>query len=110
PLTKLNQEWGDLTMKIGMLAMKNRDEVGSASVDFLMYSGYVLMAYLWARMAKAAQTQLASGTNEKDFYNAKISKANFYFKRILPRTRALAESMLSGADVLMSIPEEHFAI
>ncbi|MDX5298858.1 MAG: acyl-CoA dehydrogenase family protein, partial [Gammaproteobacteria bacterium] len=46
PLMKLNKEWGDLTMKIGMAAMKNREEVGSASVDYLMYSGYVVLGYL----------------------------------------------------------------
>ncbi|PJF38606.1 MAG: acyl-CoA dehydrogenase, partial [Phototrophicales bacterium] len=51
PLAKLNKEWGDITMKIGMAAMQNRDEVGAASVDYLMYSGYVCLAYFWARMA-----------------------------------------------------------
>ena len=40
PLVKLNKEY-DLTMKLGMSAMQNRDEVGAASVDYLMYSGYV---------------------------------------------------------------------
>ena len=59
PLAELNKEWGDLTMKIGMAAMKNREEVGSASVDYLMYSGYVVLAYLWARMAKVSQDALA---------------------------------------------------
>ena len=43
PLAEINKEWGDLTMKIGMAAMKNRDEVGSASVDYLMYSGYAVI-------------------------------------------------------------------
>ncbi|HCW89912.1 MAG TPA: acyl-CoA dehydrogenase, partial [Marinobacter sp.] len=38
PLAAINKEWGDLTTKIGMTAMKNREEVGAASVDYLMYS------------------------------------------------------------------------
>ena len=46
PLQEHNKEWGDLTMKIGMAAMKDRDEVGASSVDYLMYSGYVCLAYL----------------------------------------------------------------
>ncbi len=108
PLNQLNEEWGDLTMKIGMLAMKNRDEVGSASVDFLMYSGYIILGYLWARMAKVAQEKLADNPSDADFYRAKINKADFYFKRILPRTKTLADTMLSGADVLMDIPDEQF--
>ena len=109
PLAKLNKEWGDLTMKIGMTSMQNRDEVGSASVDYLMYSGYVTLAYLWAKMAKVAQTNLASGTTEEDFYGAKVKTARFYFQRILPRTATHAIGMVAGADSLMSLDEEHFA-
>ncbi|MCS5559477.1 MAG: acyl-CoA dehydrogenase family protein, partial [Oceanospirillaceae bacterium] len=55
PLMDANKEWGDLTLKIGMAAMKDRNEVGAASVDYLMYSGYVTQAYLFARAAKVAQ-------------------------------------------------------
>ena len=60
PLAEVNKEWGDLTMKIGMTAMKNREEVGAASVDYLMYSGYATLAFLWARMAKVAQDAIAA--------------------------------------------------
>lgn len=109
PLNAINKEWGDLTMKVGMSAMKNRDEVGSASVDYLMYSGYATLAFLWARMAYIAQTKLAEGTTEVDFYNAKIKTARFYFQRILPRTRAHAVTMLAGADSLMALEQDHFA-
>ncbi|UZE97093.1 acyl-CoA dehydrogenase C-terminal domain-containing protein [Alkalimarinus alittae] len=108
PLLTLNKEWGDLTMKVGMSAMKNRDEVGSASVDYLMYSGYVTMAYFWARMALIAQQKLAEGTTETGFYTAKVQTAQFYFKRLLPRTKGHAEMMLAGADSVMAMDEENF--
>ncbi len=107
-LVTLNKEWGDLTMKIGMGAMKNRDEVGSASVDYLMYSGYVVLGYFWAKIAKTAQDALAAGTTEEDFYKAKLVTARFYFTRILPRVNYHAESMVAGADTLMDLAEEHF--
>ncbi|MEP1217207.1 MAG: acyl-CoA dehydrogenase C-terminal domain-containing protein [Marinobacter sp.] len=110
PLAVLNKEWGDLTMKIGMTAMKNREEVGAASVDYLMYSGYAVFAYLWARMAKVALDKMVEGTTEEMFYNAKVQTARFYFKRMLPRARGHAESMLAGADSLMDMPEEAFAL
>lgn len=109
PLAELNKEWGDLTMKIGMKAMKNRDEVGAASVDYLMYSGYVTLAFFWAKMAKVAQDKLAEGTDEPDFYKAKIITARFYFERILPRTRSLVVTMTSGADNLMDLDAEMFS-
>ena len=38
-----------------------------------MYSGYVTLAYLWARMAAKAQEQIAAGAGDEDFYKAKIS-------------------------------------
>jgi hypothetical protein len=110
PLAAINKEWGDLTMKVGMTAMKNREEVGAASVDYLMYSGYAVFAYLWARMAKVAQDKLADGSSEELFYNAKLQTARFYFTRMLPRTKAHAATMLAGADTLLDMPEEAFAL
>ena len=109
PLAAINKEWGDLTMKVDMIAMKNREEVGAASVDYLMYSGYAVFAYLWARMAKVALDKMVEGTTEEMFYNAKVQSARFYFKRMLPRSKTHAATMLAGADSLMDMPEEAFA-
>jgi hypothetical protein len=108
PLDELNSEWGSITMKIGMKAMKNKDEVGAASVDYLMYSGYVALAYFWAKMVLTAQSKLEDGTSEEAFYNSKIVTAKFYYQRILPRTNSLADTMLSGSDNLMALDEESF--
>lgn len=109
-LNALNKEWGDVTMKVGMVAMKDRDAVGAASVDYLMYSGYIVLGYFWAAMAKVAHEQLAAGTTEEDFYKAKIATANFYFSRILPRTQTHATAMLAGPESLMGITEEQLAV
>jgi alkylation response protein AidB-like acyl-CoA dehydrogenase len=109
-LSKLNKEWADVTMKVGMAAMKDREEVGAASVDYLMYSGYVCLAYFWADMARVAAEKLAAGTEEEGFYRAKLQTARFYYARILPRTRMHMEAMLSGAGNLMEMAEEDFAL
>ena len=109
PLAKLNKEWGDYTMQIGMRAMKNRDEVGAAAVDYLMYAGYITNAFLFAKAAKAAQKALAAETTEADFYQAKLFTARFYFARLLPRAEAHMAAMLSGADNLQDLAAEHFA-
>ena len=110
PLAALNKEWGELTMKVGMAAMKDREEVGAASVDYLMYSGYACLAYFWADMARLAAEKLAAGTTEEAFYTAKLQTARFYFQRILPRTRTHVAAMLSGANNLMDMKEEDFAL
>lgn len=108
-LAKLNKEWGELTLQIGMKAMQDRNEVGAASVDYLMYSGYVVLGYFWTLMAKVAHEQLEVGTTAEDFYKAKLATARFYFERILPRTRGLVETMQSGSANLMDLDQEHFA-
>ena len=110
PLTKINKEWGDITMKVGMNAMQNRDEVGAASVDYLMYSGYATLAYFWAKMVKVAQDKLAAGTTEEAFYKTKIQTAKFYFDRVLPRTLAHAQMIAAGSESMMSVEEENFYI
>jgi hypothetical protein len=109
PLAALNKEWGDLTMQIGMKAMQNPEEVGAAAVDYLYFSGYVTLAYLWARMALVAQEKLAGDTTETDFYKAKISTARFYFKKILPRTRSHVDVIATGVAPLFELDAEHFA-
>ena len=108
PLAELNREWGELTLQIGMKAMQDREEVGAAAVDYLMYSGYVCLAYLWADMARVAGEKLAAGTAEERFYRAKLQTARFYFARILPRTRSHVAAMLSGAGNLMEMAAEDF--
>jgi len=103
PLSELTVQWEELSVKAGMAAMeKTLDELGSASVDFLMYSGYVTLAYMWAKMAKASLGK------DDSFYKAKLQTANFYYHRILPRTKAHAEMMLSGAEYLMDMDAEAF--
>jgi alkylation response protein AidB-like acyl-CoA dehydrogenase len=109
PLGKLNQEWGELTMQVGTRAMQNQEEMGGAAMDYLMYSGYVSLAYLWARAAVAAHKALQSGVADKDFYQAKLHTAQFYFRRILPRTLTLSATIKDGVDALMSIDAAQIA-
>jgi len=85
-----------------------RDEVGAASVECCMYSGYVTLAYFWARMALVAQQKLDEGTDEEAFYKAKLQTAKFYFERILPRTKGHVEMLLAGSSSLMEMDEEQF--
>ena len=104
-LSELNSEWGEITAKLGEKAMANADEVGAASVDYLMYSGYVALGFMWAKMAAVA----LEGDQDDSFLKAKVQTAQFYFQRILPRTESHKLSMLNGADTLMAMPEDAFA-
>ncbi|WP_328717305.1 acyl-CoA dehydrogenase C-terminal domain-containing protein [Halomonas elongata] len=108
PLAKLNAEWGELTMGVGMKAMNDREEVGAASVDYLMYSGYVTLAYLFARAVKQAKSALAAGTDDAAFYRAKVNTARFYYERLLPRTRAHVQMIQAGGESLMALSPDDF--
>jgi hypothetical protein len=90
-------------MQIGKAAYSNPDEVNAACVDYLMYAGYVIYAYLWAKAAFMAQTALSSPSNDEGFYTAKIQTARFYYQRILPRTRCLVQTMTAGVAGLTNL-------
>ena len=107
-LVRLTRQWRSLTRKIGFAAMKNRDAVGAASVDYIMFSGYLLLGVAWAASAQAAYRRLEQGTKEEAFYLSKIQTADFYFAKILPRTTSLLQTMLAGPESLMTIDEDHF--
>lgn len=110
PLSALKDEWLGVSMQLGEAAMSNADEAGGAAVDYLMYSGYITLAYFWARMAAVAKQKIAEGNGDASFYDAKVMTAQFYYQRLLPRTESLKTTMLSGSDNLMAMPEELFQI
>ncbi|HEY9033299.1 MAG TPA: acyl-CoA dehydrogenase C-terminal domain-containing protein [Pseudomonadales bacterium] len=108
-LAGLNKQWGELTMHIGSKAMENADEVGAASVDYLMFSGYVTLAYTWARIAKVAAQKLAAGSDDAAFYQAKLTTAHFYYQRLLPRAQAHLQGAMAGGETLMALDAGQFA-
>ena len=108
PLSKEAVNWQRLSLRIALKTRKNRDMIGSASVDFMMYSGYVTMAYFWAMMAQKANEKIAENPDNIEFYRAKVRTAEFYFERILPRTRVLAKTMMANPKSLMRMTDEQF--
>ena len=109
PLQALNKEWGEITQAIGIKAMQNPEEIGAASVDYTMFSGYVALAYMWAKMALLADSKISqSDPGTEAFYATKLTTARFYFQRILPRTSAHARAALAGADTVMAVAPDAF--
>jgi alkylation response protein AidB-like acyl-CoA dehydrogenase len=81
-VAKLAIKWRYLAYRMAMRAKKNPDNVGASSVDFLMYSGYAYMGFMWAKMSFAAHKQLAAGGGDKNFLESKLHSAEFFFERI----------------------------
>ena len=104
PLQQKAAEWAGLTKNILQRAATNPEEIGAASTDYLFYSGYVVLAYWWARSVAAAE----ASSHGDAFKQAKRETARFYFARILPRTLAHAAAIESGADTLMAMDDARF--
>lgn len=100
--------WNWNTIKMVARASKNRDAVGAASYDFLMFGGYLHLAYYWAKMAEAAAKGLEDNPSNKDFYEAKLETARFFFERVLPRAKAHAATMDQSTDSVMGMSLEQF--
>jgi hypothetical protein len=89
--------------------MKNAEEADAAALEYLMILGYLVLAHMWAWMARVAADALAGGSTETEFYTAKIETARFYFQRVLPRIESLALCVEAGGVSITSIPQNHFA-
>ena len=106
PIATLMKELGDITMQIGMQSMMNKDEAGSAAVDYLRLLGHLVFGYFWAQMVKVSLAKV-NGDDAK-FYKSKIATARFYFARLFTETATLKLNLKSGAKAVMEIEEDAF--
>ncbi|GGZ54668.1 acyl-CoA dehydrogenase [Lysobacter xinjiangensis] len=103
-LSELATQWQQLSVELAQRSGENADELGAAAYDYLLFSGYVSLAYWWARSVAAldeAQVQPA-------FAEGKRATARFYFERILPRTLAHVAAIRSGSASLMTLDAAAF--
>ncbi len=106
PLAKAITNLEELTELVIEHSKSNPNEIGAASVEYLHVFGYTAYAYMWARMAKAANARL---TDDQDgFYQAKIGTGRFFFKRLLPRIHSLSESVRAGSEALYELDAAQF--
>ncbi|MCY4014308.1 MAG: acyl-CoA dehydrogenase C-terminal domain-containing protein [Gammaproteobacteria bacterium] len=81
-------------------AGKNPDLPGASSADLLELTGLGIYAWLWAKMAGAA--------SRGDHGASKLAVARFFYAKLLPKTQALAQNIVNGADPVMALPESQF--
>jgi hypothetical protein len=100
-------EWQCLTDRIEEASRTDPCRVGASAFDYLMYSGYLLLGYFWARAARVAAETPDSGA-DRDFYRAKLATARFYFSNVLVRKDAHARAIWSDTANLMAEQNEVF--
>jgi len=107
----LGQAFGALQLSTGTIAqkgLKDPEEAGAAATDYLRLLGLVAMGYTFARAVQIANARRAEGTEEADFYKAKIATASFFFDRILPQATACFLAIKSGKGSMMALSEDAF--
>ena len=101
-LIKLQQSCAFIAQK----GLKNPDEAGAASSDFLRQFALVALAYMWCMMAKAALEE--GGEQSEEFYEAKLQTARFFMTRMLPEADGRFKMVMAGAEPLMTMKESAF--
>jgi len=107
PLAKAFAKLQQSTAMVAQKGLKDPNEAGAASVDYLQQFALVAMAYMWAQMAKTAMAKMEEEPGKKEFYDSKIKTARFYMQRMLPEADARFKMVLAGAESLMEIEVEN---
>ena len=112
PLAKAFARLQTATSFVAEQGMKDPDEAGAASSDYLRMLALVALAYMWAQMAKLAQEKLANGRDDgagtEAFYQAKLVTARFFMERMLPDVHALGAKVTAGAASMMALDAAAF--
>lgn len=110
PLAKAFAKLQQASVNIAMKGLKDPNEAGAASTDFLRMFALVAVGYMWAQMAKVASEKLAAGDDGKaEFYQAKLKTARFFMERMLPEVESRFRMVMAGAKPLMEMSESEFA-
>jgi alkylation response protein AidB-like acyl-CoA dehydrogenase len=83
--------------------MKNPDNAGAASTDYMHLFGLVALGLMWGQMAKVAQAKAGEA-----FYDNKLVTVRFFMERVMPETSTRLARLSSGADAMMALPAEAF--
>lgn len=97
------------TMWFMQNAMAKPDNAGAGSTDYMHLFGLVVVGYMWAKMAKAAEDALAAGAGDREaFYRNKLVTAKFFMERLMPETTLRKARIEAGSDTMMELAAEAF--
>ena len=97
------------TMWFMQNAMQNPNHLGAGAHHYMHIMGIVCVGYMWLRMAQVAGETLKTKPDDRAFYEAKLTTAQYYAERFLPDAGALRRKLEAGSGAMMALPEEAFA-
>ncbi len=95
------------TMWLQANGLKDPDNAGAGSYDYMHLMGLTALGYMWARIVKAVLAKQAAGESTPEL-DAKLILAKFFNERMLPETSAHLARLSAGAQTLMALPAEAF--
>lgn len=87
--------------------LMNPDNAGAASSDYMHLFGLTALAYMWALIAKTANTKIAAGDADP-FYASKLVVGRYFVERLLPDAGAHLAKLKTGSELMMALPAEAF--
>jgi Acetyl-CoA dehydrogenase C-terminal like/Acyl-CoA dehydrogenase, C-terminal domain len=109
PLAKAYARLQQVTLHVAQQGLRDPNEAGAASYDYLRLFALVALAYLWARMVQVAKARLSSGADgDAAFYEAKVKTARFFMTKMLPESGALFAQIMAGGKPLMDFEDAAF--
>jgi butyryl-CoA dehydrogenase len=106
PLAKTLSRLQQATLWIAQQGLKDPEEAGAAATDYLNLFAYTALAYMWVRMAETSLKGLEG--EQKDFYEAKLATARFFFQRLLPKSSGHFSAIMAGKAPVMALKEAAF--
>ncbi len=97
----------EATVWLSKNGLRDPNNAGAASTEYMHLLGLTLLGYMWARTVKAVLARQATGESTAAL-DAKLTLAKFFNERILPETRAHLARLSAGAATLMELPAEAF--
>ena len=76
---------------------KNPNDAGAGATDYLRLMAIVMLAYMWARMAKASL-----GKDDR-LHKDKLMCARYWMERMIPECSLLLERVQAGSAVIMEL-------
>ena len=85
------------TMWLAQHGVQNPNDAGAGAVDYLRLMGIVVVAWLWARMAKI------SIAKDDQLHQDKLMCARYWMERLIPECPMLLERIQAGSENLMAL-------
>ncbi len=109
PLGRARADLEMATMWFMENALTNADHAGAGSTPYMHLFGITGLAFMWAKMAKAATEKLAAAEDgDKAFYETKIKTGRYYMEHVVPETATHLARVRHGADTMMSLAAGEF--